>query len=135
MEIELPFEMLISGTPLSLQASPQSRERWKDRLAATAREQLEGWEWLVQSRLSVQILHFADSDATADIDNIVKPILDALKGVIFQDDIQVDDLHVRRITPGGVISFANPTALQLEAVNSDPPCVYVRVALIGEHQV
>ena len=134
VEVELPFEVLIAGTPLSLQASAQSRQNWKERVAAATRERLEGWEWLVQARLTVEIIHFADAPAAADIDNIVKPILDALTGVLFQDDAQIDDLRVRRFTPGGLIAISNPTMMQLDAINSEPPCVYIRVDLVDAQE-
>jgi hypothetical protein len=37
------------------------------------------------------------SHTVADVDNLLKPILDALKGVAWMDDTQVCELLVRRV--------------------------------------
>lgn len=43
----------------------------------------------------LQITYFYDSDQM-DVDNIVKPIQDAMKGLAYVDDKQVSDLLVRK---------------------------------------
>lgn len=58
-----------------------------------------GREWKdeppVAEELMVTITYFYDS-TPMDVDNIPKPILDALKGVIFFDDGQITDLLCRK---------------------------------------
>ncbi len=63
------------------------------------------------------ITHFYDSNVLfyesrrLDIDNIPKPILDALKGLILQDDVQVTDLlcckrdirNLRIVNPSNIL--------------------------------
>jgi len=63
-------------------------------------------EWPYKGRLlvSISILIKRSDYARKDIDNISKSILDALKGLAFVDDIQVDCLHVVKF-PSDEYSF------------------------------
>ncbi len=49
----------------------------------------------------VKITYFYE-DIPVDVDNISKPILDALTGVIFEDDSQVTDLLCRKRRLGNI---------------------------------
>ncbi len=66
-----------------------------------------------------------------DVDNIVKPILDALIGVVYVDDQIVERVTVQKFEPTASWSFANPSeqlaaALDLASIES-LPVVYVHV--------
>lgn len=66
--------------------------------AALARARPRGWP-LGGARYSVRIwVHEADR-RSRDLDNIVKPLLDAANGVLWRDDRQVDHLEVVRCPP------------------------------------
>jgi len=45
--------------------------------------------------VSLRILYFYD-DVALDVDNVLKPILDALKGVLVEDDSAITDVDIRR---------------------------------------
>jgi hypothetical protein len=47
--------------------------------------------------------------ASVDVDNIVKPIQDALKRLVYVDDDQVTDIFVRQRNLGGNLRFENLT--------------------------
>ena len=49
----------------------------------------------MEQSITVEITHFFEG-APADVDNMVKPILDAMKGFVYADDCQVTDLVSRR---------------------------------------
>jgi Holliday junction resolvase RusA-like endonuclease len=50
------------------------------------------------TELRVQVLIFTNKKSPADIDNIVKSVLDGIqKGGVIEDDSQVCDLHIQRI--------------------------------------
>jgi len=51
-------------------------------------------------RLALAILAQPPDRRRRDLDNILKPLLDALQQArCYQDDCQIDDLHVRRLPP------------------------------------
>ncbi len=49
-----------------------------------------------------------------DIDNVPKPVLDALKGLVYVDDTQVSDLLCRKRLWGAALRIQAPTPLLLE---------------------
>jgi crossover junction endodeoxyribonuclease RusA len=83
------FEFVRLGIPCTVQTRNKSRldnYRRDVRRAATAR-----WSGNIAPLavpVSVTINYYYTSDAL-DVDNIIKPILDQLKGLVYQDDLQV----------------------------------------------
>ncbi len=62
-----------------------------------------------------------------DIDNIVKPILDALCKHVYDDDRQVERVWVQKFEPGRVFQFSNPTLMLTEAIQGEKPLLFVRL--------
>ena len=62
-----------------------------------------------------------------DVDNIPKPILDALKGLVYSDDSQVTDLLCRKRRYGVVLRIPDPSALLRESYDNYQEFVHVNV--------
>lgn len=75
----------------------------------------------------VTITYFFE-EASLDVDNIPKPILDALNGVVFSDDSQVTDLLCRKRSLKGDLRIPQPSALLLETLESSEQFVHIIVA-------
>jgi hypothetical protein len=54
-----------------------------------------------EGRVGVDIKFYQQSKRAKDVDNMVKLVLDALNGVAWVDDSQVDVIHVRRVFNAG----------------------------------
>ena len=65
---------------------------------------------------------------TGDIDNIVKPILDAMTRHIYLDDKQVQRVLVQKFEPGRVFEFTSPTAILDFALGTSKPALYIRLS-------
>src|SRR5437868_458673 len=92
----LLFEFVVEGPPVSSQARRRGhRDAWQATIVAAVRSRWSEGTPLIASDVAVTISHFFEG-APADIDNIPKLILDALKGVVLADDRQVSDLIVQR---------------------------------------
>lgn len=129
MEIEFPIEFVVSGTPVSLQAKrAASKNQWKERVRNASSEVLPEAHFASEERLSVTILHFPDGQMQGDIDNIVKPILDALSQYIYIDDRQVDRVLVQKFEVGRVFEFEEPTTKFASAIGGMRPLTYIRVS-------
>lgn len=63
-----------------------------------------------------------------DIDNIVKPILDAMAHHIYLDDHQVERLVVQKFEPDQGVSFSLPTPTLVRALNRPRPALYIRLS-------
>jgi crossover junction endodeoxyribonuclease RusA len=88
----LPLEFVVMGTPISAQGSGEAKRLWTKRIRSAADEVLNSADQLSNDNLVLRIAYFYMDAPAADLDNIVKPIQDALKGIAFADDVQVVDL-------------------------------------------
>ena len=97
-------EFVLPRRPVSQQARRQERLRdWKRFVSEHARLAVEQPGISVTEPVAVRLLYLYDEIAI-DIDNILKPILDALVGVVFEDDAVVTDVEIRRRRLG--VAFA-----------------------------
>jgi crossover junction endodeoxyribonuclease RusA len=92
----LLFEFTLAGPPTSQQTRRRDRLTvWRERVARAAAEKWADGRPPVASPITLTIHYFFEGQP-ADVDNIVKPILDALKGSVVADDGLVTDLIVQR---------------------------------------
>lgn len=64
------------------------------------------------------IITYFYKDASLDVDNIPKPILDALKGLVYSDDVDVSDLLLRKRNLNGDLRVQNPSSVLLETLRA-----------------
>jgi len=77
--LSLPFEFVIDGPPVSQQARRRERVReWRDQVHQVAKMHWSGEELPVTEPVMLTISYFYDR-VQMDVDNIPKPISDALK--------------------------------------------------------
>jgi hypothetical protein len=129
----LPFEFTIAGPPVSQQAHRRSSRKamWKIAVTTAASAALSPESAPVEQDICVEITHFF-AGAPADVDNIAKPILDSMKGLVFKDDARVTDLVCRRRAIIGPFA-ANPTSSTLAAaIGVGKEFVHVRVTASPE---
>ncbi len=78
----LPWDMVVLGIPASMQTKSRSRkERWKAEVAAAAVSAWPESEPPLTQPLKITITFF-HIDAPLDADNMLKPIQDALIGIV-----------------------------------------------------
>lgn len=125
------FEFVISGSPVSQQTRRRERLReWK----AYVRNEAEKY-WSTESKIfvdsvRVQIIYFYN-DIALDIDNIVKPILDAIVGLVYVDDAQVTDITIRKRNFAD-FKLSNATSLLAESIKSEKEFLYVVVTAFSK---
>jgi crossover junction endodeoxyribonuclease RusA len=100
-----PFEFLIPKRPVSLQTKNRKNlQAWKNFVQGAAlKVWLAGRPAVSSPALRCTIVYVCDR-SPADIDNIIKPIQDALVGLVFEDDFLISDVdsHRRFIEDGNV---------------------------------
>jgi crossover junction endodeoxyribonuclease RusA len=84
--------------------------------------------WATMGRVAVTLFYFPDTPMQGDIDNIVKPILDALGRHIYVDDSQVERVVIQKFEPGNVFLFSAPSAVLANALQIRKPLLYVRLS-------
>jgi hypothetical protein len=119
---------VVIGLPVSLQSSHDSRKRYQQLVAQEAAKSASS---PIQDRekVRIEIDWFSQGfENRPDADNIAKPIIDALKGILFTDDKQVETYTIRKHNTLGLIEFwREPLSIvePLLAGNSD--YVFVRL--------
>lgn len=93
----LPFEFIVEGVPVSAQAK-NTLKRWKQEVTDAAKLAWPKSEVPIKHELQIVITYFYDLYPVGDMDNIIKPIQDALIGLIYEDDHQIADSRARRLS-------------------------------------
>jgi Holliday junction resolvase RusA-like endonuclease len=123
------FEFLVPKRPVSHQTKSRANlQAWKAYVRSEALKCWPGGDPIDAGDLRFTIVYLCD-ESPADIDNIIKPIQDALVGLVFSDDSLVSDVDShRRFLADGVAVTGLPELLQT-GVFAGAECVYVRVTL------
>lgn len=87
------FSIILSRTPKSVQAV--WKEKYKEAIKDAAKARYS--EAPAEGSVYIRITWFQGSKGGPDVDNIIKPILDALEGVIFENDSQISQCLATRI--------------------------------------
>jgi Holliday junction resolvase RusA-like endonuclease len=106
-----PIEFVIPQRPVSQQARRQARLReWKEFVAEHARLAINEPRELASEPVALRLLYVYE-EAAFDIDNILKPIQDALIGVLLEDDSVITDVEIRRrwLRTAFTINAVSPT--------------------------
>jgi crossover junction endodeoxyribonuclease RusA len=73
------------------------------------------------------VIYFYESEPSMDIDNIPKPIADALKGLVYVDDEQVTDVSCRKRNLNGNLRVENPSSVLAEGFSRGSEFLYIVV--------
>lgn len=85
------FEFIIDGPPVSQQTRRRARlHAWKEEVRREAEKYWSVGKPPITDKVKLAITYFYDG-VSMDVDNIPKPISDALNGLVYEDDIQVTD--------------------------------------------
>lgn len=131
-------EFVVHGTPVSLQGKARSKESWRSRVTLAAQNAVpeeERLEYGLVDAIAVWLVYFHLGEMDGDLDNIAKPILDALIGVVWSNDRQIARLTLRRLqldAPGrpALIDPPEPVRLAVDAAMRNlGDFVYVRATI------
>lgn len=129
------LDFTVTGIPLSARAASRSRRRWQDRVAGAARHAWTRAEPLIARDVSVTIIFFYFGDTDLDVDNVAKPILDALIGIVYDDDRSVVQLMIRKTRLAYGLDFPDASAALAEGLDANADFVYVRVSDPPDHGI
>jgi crossover junction endodeoxyribonuclease RusA len=129
VEIEFPLEFIVEGTAVSLQAKrPESIDQWKRRVRDATLPKLPEGHFASKGLISATLFYFPSVAMQGDIDNIVQPVLNALKRHIYVDDHQVERIVVQKFEPDRVFEFDAPSSVLQDALNRPKPLLYIRLS-------
>ena len=122
----LRFEFVVDGPPVSQQARRRERVRqWIDQVRTTAAGSWLSGEVPFSESVLLSVTYFYEA-TSIDVDNIPKPIIDALKGLVFMDDNQVTDMICRKRNLKEVL-IENPSSVLAEGLSRGKDFLYIVV--------
>src|SRR6516225_10262980 len=99
------FEFLIRRRPLSQQAKSNRLRQWKEFVQSEARRYWTPAHVPADGPICITLVYLYD-EAAPDVDNIMKPILDALIGIAYPDDAMVTDVIGRKRKRGAPFNLS-----------------------------
>ena len=78
---------------------------------------------------------FVHDNLRIDVDNVSKPILDALTGLILKDDAQVTDLICRKRNLNEDLMIRSNSRILIDSLDDGKPFVYLHVEESPVHEV
>ena len=128
------FEFVVRGTPRTPQTkSPKSRKDWKERVRAAAANAWRADVLPIEGELSARIVYFFTETTDLDVDNIIKPILDSLKGLVFEDDDHIFEVTARKTQKVAGLTIREAPLCLIDALSSMPEFIFVRVGHGPDH--
>ncbi len=117
----------VIGKPTSLK-SRHAKRQWQSLVSNIARTNRET-PFEASVKLDLRIDWFSQiSNNKADVDNIIKPIMDALIGVIYVDDSQVTSVSARYYDVNNVLYFVDePLGIIEPLLSGEKNYVYIRM--------
>jgi len=132
----LPFEFTVEGPPISHQTRrPERLQAWKQAVRHAA---LQRWPEGISPfklRLKMRVCYYHDGVAVRiDNDNMVKPIQDALNGLIYEDDRQITDIEVRKTDINGSFRIRGMSPVLAEGFVKGKEFLYICIELAPDHE-
>ncbi|MET8364102.1 RusA family crossover junction endodeoxyribonuclease [Micromonospora sp. NPDC005194] len=109
------------------QARPRSRARWKADVSAAALASWPAGGQPLQGKLQIHVTCYHDSAPPLDVDNMLKPIQDALIGIVYVDDGQLVDCHGHLRDVNAQYGVRGMTPAQAHGFVSNGPFVHIRI--------
>ena len=121
------FEFIVDGPPVSQQTRRRERlKEWKTTVRQEAEKYWSSEQKTAMGDVMLQITYFYDA-VTMDVDNIVKPIQDAIIVLAYVDDDQVTDILVRKRNLSGNFKVENMTPTLAEGFARGSEFLYIVV--------
>lgn len=134
----LPFELIVVSTPISANLRKKNPAAYQSWILTIRQAAIAAWtdrELPVQDAIGVEIIYFYATSTQMDADNLIKPVLDALNQVVYDDDYQVVDILCRKRLSHPDYRLASYHFAELtERLSQNTDFIYIRVHLIQNQE-
>jgi len=130
----IPFDFIVQGPPVSQQTKNRARlQAWKLTVRQAATRYWNAADPPSMEQLSIIVTNFYET-AAPDVDNIVKPIQDALIGLVYADDDQITDCNTRKRKIDGAFIVKGLSRALADGFVNFGDFVHVKVYLSGNFE-
>ena len=122
----MQLEFVVLGPPISNQSPGSNLDNWRATVEAEAKKQ---WNKAVlNGNLKAVIINFhLGSRPSVDIDNMLKPILDVMQKIVYDDDRQIRQAEISHVRIDAPFVFVGASKILVAAVQAGHQFVYVRI--------
>src|SRR4029077_7368667 len=129
----LPFEFIVPGIPVSQQTRNRTRLRtWMATIKSRAAQAWPNGSGPTREAVKITVVYYYDRIAL-DADNFIKPVQDALAGVVYLDDGQVSDVTIRRTNLSGSFRVRGMSSILAEGFTTGQEFLYIRIEAAPDH--
>jgi crossover junction endodeoxyribonuclease RusA len=130
----LPFEFTVEGPPVSNQTRAKPKLRaWREMVRQAAANRWAATAPLVGA-LRIVVTYYHEGPAIRmDNDNMLKPIQDALIGLVYRDDKQLTDASIRKTDIDGRFRVRGASLVLLEAFSHGKEFLHIRIESAPDH--
>ncbi|MDB5318633.1 MAG: Endodeoxyribonuclease RusA [Phycisphaerales bacterium] len=121
------LEYVVVGVPISNQSAGSSALlNWR---AAVESEASKNWATTpLTGKLKAVIINFHTGDKPSlDLDNMSKPILDAMQNIVYRDDRQIRQAEITHVRIDAPFVFVGASKLIVAMVQAGNEFVYIRI--------
>lgn len=130
----IPFDFIVEGPPVSQQTRNRARlQAWKQTVRQAATQYWNAGDHPSADQLSIIVTNFYET-AAPDVDNIVKPIQDALIALVYIDDNQITDCNTRKRKIDGAFKVKGLSRALADGFVNYKDFIHVRVVLSGNFE-
>ena len=131
----IPFDFTVTGPPVSHQATDKVRlADWRNTVRQAATAIWPSNDPPSRDQLRIAVTYFHEGDAIRmDNDNMVKPIQDAIAGLVYVNDNQITDTDVRKTKLDGAFRVRGMPPVLGPAFCAGKEFIYVRISLPPDH--
>jgi len=120
------FEFIVPRRPVSHQAKDSlHKQQWKDFVYGRAFQEWKGTP-ISSGALRFTLVYLCEEDPP-DINNIVKPVQDALIGLVYSDDSLIIDVQGHLRMADDLIDITGLPPLLQKVIINGVDCLYVRI--------
>ena len=129
------FEFTVAGAPASYQVRNRARLRaWQQSVRAAALAVWPAQQTPFVGHLRITVVYYHEgAEVRIDNDNLLKPIQDALNGLVYDDDRQITDTVIRKTTIDGQFMLRGISPTLAAAFSQGVQFLYVRVDDAPDH--
>jgi hypothetical protein len=129
----LPCEFVVIGTPVSRQGKSRSRRRWAEQVGSAAIVAFGAADAPLSVHVRVSVTYYHEGEPL-DVDNMLKPILDAMKGIVYVDDSLVTDVVGAKRPLDGAFKLRGITPALARGFVAGQEFVHIRIELAPDYQ-
>ena len=129
------FECIVEGPPVSYQARNRSRlQAWGNTVRAAAQRVWPVWQAPFTGPLLMVVVYYHDGPTVRlDNDNMIKPVQDALNGLVYVDDSQITDTQTRKSDLNGRFKTRGMSAVLAEGFSRGSEFLYIKIEQAPDH--